>query len=603
MVKKLIIFSLFLVCVTVNAKPFIDEEVLKAMRAVHLEQQGIYQSLIIFFKSNYRKDVFVQVMRRDSTLLLMPLDFMPVVVVTFLPTDKIYKKLISFPGTLYIALNKPADEKVEISSHSIKPKVPFRYPGIDLWWEHGFDGHKGVLGLIDSGIAPDHPALSTKKIIINKTATSHYIDYPFGVRTAHGTGVACIYAGLPPESTQYLQGVAYKTPVILSTLAGEGTAHKHHFGLTYSSLNWLLASKYRPSVINYSFGNGSVTCPFCPDWSGLSKIVDYIVNQKKILWVTSAGNNGYIKQKGRPPFVSTMTVPAESYNALTVANMNMYSNTNATNRKFDRQSHAIYYTSSRGPTLIGRKKPDIAAPGNDTWTCAPDPKKYQLNYLKSMHYKNGYRFMGGTSSAAPHVGGAVLLLNDAGITNPMAIKALLINSADTWTDSNKPGPDDPNFAYQGGHRQVIGSEWNPTYGWGYMNLQTAFYQRKFIIEDKLSLNKPLVEYRIRMHYQDKVTLVHERRVGFNNKGRLWQLSHLDLEILDASNGKLLAKDGSSIDNVHQVSLCNSLNLSRCFQLAPREVIVRVRLQSSRIDGSTEESFALALPVKITTTVK
>ncbi|WP_131782876.1 S8 family peptidase [Legionella gresilensis] len=598
MVKKLIILSLYLVIVTVNAKPFIDKEVLRAIQAVHLEQQGIYQSLLIFFKSDSKKKFFVKVMEKDPSLLLTPLDFMPVVVVTFLPTDKTYKKMTSFPGVLYIALNKPAAEKVEISPHSIKPKVPFRYPGIDLWWEHGFIGHKGVLGLIDSGIAYDHPAFLTKKIIINKTPASHYIDYPFGVRTAHGTGVACIYAGLPLENTQYLRGVAYETPVILSTLAGEGTAHMHNFGLTYSSLNWLLSSPYRPTIINYSFGNGNVTCPSCPDWSGLSKVVDYIINQKKILWVTSAGNNSYIKQKKKPPFVSTMTVPAESYNALTVANMNMYSNSDATNRKFDRQSHAIYYTSSRGPTLIGRKKPDIAAPGNDTWTCAPSPKKYQLNYLKSMHYKNGYRYMGGTSSAAPHVGGAVLLLNDAGITSPIAIKALLINSADTWTDSNKPGPDDPNFPYKGGHRQIIGSEWNPTYGWGYMNLQTAFYQRNFIIEDNLSPKKPAREYRIKMRYQDKVTLVHERRVGFNKKGRLWRLSHLILEILDASNGKLLAKDDSSIDNVHQVSLCNALNLSRCFKIAPREVIVRVSLKSSSIDGSSIEPFALALPTNI-----
>ncbi len=588
--------------VALNAKPFIDDDVLRAMQLTHSGQKDPFQSLIIFFNSIDKRDEFIKSLQGDLTISLSRLDFMPVAIVTFVPTTRIYRKITASPHIRYIALNKPASEKIEVSPQSVRPapavKVPFRYPGIDLWWEHGFKGQSGVLGLIDSGIAPDHPAFLGKKIIINKTPSSHYIDYPFGIRTAHGTGVACIYAAFPHDKSKYVRGVAYKTPVILSTLAGEGTAHRYNFWLTYSSLNWLLSfTQYKPSVINYSFGNGDVTCHLCPDWSGLGKIVDYIVNHNKILWVTSAGNNGYIKQKKHAPFVSTMTVPAESYNALTVANMNMYVNDEVSSRKFDRLSHAIYYTSSRGPTRIGRKKPDIAAPGNETLTCAPNPDKYQLNYPAIMKYKDGYRFMGGTSSAAPHVGGAVLLLRDAGIHNPMAIKALLINSADTWTDSNKPGPDDPNFKYLGGHHKVVGSEWNPTYGWGYMNLQTAFYQRKFIIEDNLTAKKPVALYRIKMRYQDKITLVHERRVGFNKKGRLWKLSHLVLEIFDATNNKLLARDDSSIDNVHQVSLCNPAYLNLCFQEKPKEVIVKVSLKNEKIEGSKQEDFALALPTK------
>ncbi|WP_419420804.1 S8 family serine peptidase [Legionella sp. D16C41] len=600
MVRKVIVCFLCFFSFVVNGKPFIDKDVRQAMQLSYLGQQGVFQSLFLFFNSNEKRNAFIDVIKTNPNLSVMSLNFMPVAIVTFIPTAKIYKKITQSADILYIALNKPANEKVELSSHSTHPRVPFRYPGIDLWWQHGFKGYQGVLGLIDSGISPEHPALAGKKVIINKTSDSHYIDYPFGVRTAHGTGVACIYAGFPRDKNQHVRGVAYKTPIILSTLAGEGTAHQHHFWLTYSSLNWLLSSSYQPTVINYSFGNGDVTCPFCPDWSGMGKIVDYIVNQKKILWVTSAGNNGYIKQRKSAPFVSTLTVPAESYNALTVANMNMYTNAKATARKFNRQSHAIYFSSSRGPTLIGRKKPDIAAPGNDTLTCAPDPKKYQLHYPSAMQYKNGYRLMGGTSSAAPHVGGAVLLLNDAGIVNPIAIKALLINSADTWTDSNKPGPDDPTYAYRGGHHPIAGSQWNPTYGWGYMNLQTAFYQRHFIIESKLTLKKPVLIYHLKIRPQDKITLVHERRVGFNKNGQLWHLSQLKLEILDMKSGKQLAKDDSAIDNVHQVSLCNAANLIQCFQTKPKEIIVKVSLNDKRIDGSNEEPFALALPTKVIT---
>jgi serine protease AprX len=494
----------------------------------------------------------------------------------------------------YIALNKPAGEKIEISLHTKKPKIQYRYPGIDKWWAKNYKGQSGIIGIIDSGLAPDHPALATKKIIINQTEKSGFTNYPYGVRSPHGTGVACIYAGYPIKEDGDIRGVSYKAPIILSTLAGEGYKNKDNFWITYSSLNWLFSlNPLRPSVINYSFGNGEVTCSSCPDWSGMSKVVDYIVNKHKILWVTSAGNNGYTKPKSKAPFKSTMTVPADNYNALTVANMNMYvADEEDDTRKFHREKHAIRYTSSRGPTLSGRKKPDITAPGNDTYTCAPNPRKYHFNY-SGMNYEEGYRLMGGTSAAAPHVGGAILLIQEAGITNPMAIKALLINSADTWTDSNKPGPDDPDYPYKGGHHPVPGSEWNRTYGWGYMNMNTAFNQRAHLILNKLTIENPVIEYQLKLIPQDKITLVHERRVGFDKQGAPWKFSNLKLELIDLIDHKSLVHDQSSLDTVHQVSLCSLYSEELCVKGKPLEVIVRITLLSTALDGVNEEPFALA----------
>ncbi|MBA2656271.1 MAG: S8 family peptidase [Tatlockia sp.] len=579
-----------------QAQPVIDRDVLSAIQAGSLIRSNSYQSLIVLFQSDTKRDAFVNALQNDKKLTLNRLNFMPAAIVTFKPNAQIYKQVTSFDGISYIGLNVPASEKNEKLSQATRPKVVFRYPGINLWWQQGFNGHGGVLGLIDSGVAADHPGLSGKKIIINQSDSSHYSKHPFGVRTAHGTGVACIYAGFPQHEAPQVRGVAYKTPTIMSTLAGEGKEHKSNFWLTYASLNWLLSQPdYRPSVINYSFGNGNVSCSWCSDWSAMGKIVDYIINNNKILWVISAGNNGYLNQKKQAPFTSTMTVPAESYNALTVANMNYDTSADSPDQKGNKPNHAIFYTSSRGPTLIGRKKPDLAASGNATLTCAPPPEKYQIKYSKSMDYKNGYRLMGGTSSAAPHVGGAVLLLRDAGITNPIAIKALLINSADSWTDSNSPGPEDPNFSYHGGHYQVNGSEWNPTYGWGHMNLKTAFEQRKFIAQDKLSLKSPAKFYRLELSPFDKVTLVHERRIGFNADGSFWQLSPLKLEILDSNQTRPLMLDESTIDTVHQVSLCKTTQTEPCAYTKPKEVVIKVSLNDARLDGSEYEEFALALP--------
>lgn len=588
--KTAFIVLLYMVSAISSAKPTIDREVYRALQDTSVHSP--IMSLMVFFNSLNAANQFKSAIPPSAEIHETVLNFMPVVIVTYPKKIPLFDKIVAVPTVVYIALNKPAGEKIEIGPHATKPKVPFRYPGIDLWWENGYKGQSGVIGLIDSGIAPDHPALAAKNVIINKSQLSKYMH---GVRSAHGTGVACIYAGYPRNKKQRVRGFAYKAPVILSTLAGEGSDNSEDFWLTYSSLNWLLSeSKIIPSVINYSFGNGDITCKDCPDWSGMSKVVDYVVNQKKILWVTSAGNNGYIKQKRIYPFASTMTIPADSYNALTVANMNMYASEDETSsRRFSRFTHAIRYTSSRGPTLIGRKKPDITAPGNDTYTCAPDPIKYGIKYSTEMNYEDGYRLMGGTSSAAPHVGGAILLLKEAGIHNPMAIKALLINSADTWTDSNKPGPHDPEHHYRGGHHRVGGSEWNPTYGWGYLNMQNAFYQRKQIIADHLTLDKPEVEYRMKISNKDKITLVHERRVGFNAHNKPWKFSHLKLEMYDYKSGRFLAGDQSAIDNVHQISLCNAQNLRYCFLPTSREVLIRVSLVSPKLEGSGQEDFALA----------
>ncbi|MBA2649083.1 MAG: S8 family serine peptidase [Legionella sp.] len=552
-----------------------------------------YISVILFFNSYNKVPSFIQQFSELEHVTLEPLNFMPAIIVTSYKDPALLKKISTFPSLAYIALNTPAGEKIEINSITNKPKNSFRYPGVSKWWSQNFIGQSGVIGIIDSGIDPTHPALISKKIIINKTKHSGFGSYHKGIRSPHGTGVACIYAG-DPLYGENIKGLSYKAPTILSALAGEGNKTLENFSLTYSSLNWFFSlKKYKPSIINYSFGNGQIACHSCPDWSGMSKVVDYIVNKYNILWVTSAGNNGYIKSRKTPPFTSTMTVPADNYNALTVANMNMYAlDTSEVQRKFSRDKHAIRYTSSRGPTLLGRKKPDITAPGNDTYTCTPQPKKFPT-LAQQKHYDTNYRLMGGTSAAAPHVGGAVLLIQESGITDSMAIKALLINSADAWADSNKPGPDDPAFPYKGGHHPVIGSHWNPTYGWGYMNLEKAFYQRDHLFLNHLKPSDPVKEYILEVKPQDKITLIHERRVGFNNQGTLWKLSHLALEVFAQESNERLAIDASSQDTVHQVSICDYKKTQSCEGTTSIKVIVRISLLDSKIDGAKIEPFALA----------
>ncbi len=596
---------LFILTMTASARGQIDADVLSGLNDPDVKRYKAsfatqYISVLIFLNSNADPEKFIDFLHELGEIEANKLEFMPIIAAV-VPKDKtILNRIAEHASVAQISSNRAGSEELEVSAQSILLSSSPTNPVVNNWWDHGYTGQRGVIGLIDSGVAVKHIGLLNKKIIMRKEVGSGYSDYPDGIRSAHGTGVACIYAGLGTYSYPRDIGIAYGARTIVSGLAGEGVGDPKDLFQTLGTMDWMLTrAEIKPTVINYSFGNGLHACPTCPDWSGLAKTVDYVINHEKIMWVKSAGNQGYIDPKAEAPYASTMTIPADNYNGITVANMSPTIHQDGVSiQTSDRQVHTISPKSSRGPTINGRKKPDLSAPGEDTWTCAPDPDQYQFNYTDAMHYKSGFRFMGGTSSAAPHVGAAILLMQDAGIDNPMMEKALLLNSADAWTDSNQPGPREANGVYQQSHYPVMGSAWNRTYGWGYINLQKAFDERNNLILDALTPQHPVKEYEAVLPVGAKVTLVHERRVGYLEDNTEWKLSHLSLEIVDAQTNQSLMKDDSAIDTVHQVAHCERKEGDRVCADTTKEVRVkiRVKLLSDHIEGSEDEPFALAASV-------
>ncbi len=538
-------------------------------------------------------------------------------IVAQLPAQKnLILALQQDPAIAEITLALGGSEELEISTAALLLKPSYVYPNISNWWQHGYTGKKGVVGLLDSGVALEHPGLRKKMITVRKEPDSTYYNYVNGVRTPHGTGVACIIGG----NLESRPGIAFGVKDYLVAMAGDVMSEGDDFHaqqLTYESLDWmLLRNASLPSVINYSFGHGNAAAVGTQEWSSMAKVVDHIVQDYNILWVKSAGNNGWIAPQ-QPShdeyYVSTLTIPAENYNALTVANINAVIETGSGEYKTpDRSLHSARYSSSRGPTKIGRKKPDLAAPGHDTRTCAPDENRYAVAenpYFSPYSSSEAYdpssetRLMGGTSAAAPHVTGAVLLAQEAGIREAMAIKALLINSADAWTDNNQPTPDDPKYPCVSdeplcGHKQVLGSHWDRTYGWGYINMQTAFDERNNIVLSTLSKGNRTRIFHTVMAVGDKVTLVHERRVGYHHNDAEWELTPIYLEIYHAKTGKLLDADHSTIDSVHQVAYVPEHTFALT-ESKPIPVIIKVKLPDRvMIDGAAKEPFALVASGKV-----
>jgi Subtilase family len=222
--------------------------------------------------------------------------------------------------------------------------------------------------------------------------------------------------------------------------------------------------------------------------------------------------------------------------------------------------------SSQGPSPGGRKKPDIVA-------LAAGTNSGGMSVLEQRYVANGRleRSETGTSFASPQVAGAAALLYGAGVTDPLVVKGVLL-------DSTTLGRADANSA--------MGTQtaWQPDWGWGELNLDSAYQQRNNFAADGVRA-RDVRFYRAGVAAGDRATLVWNRRVA----GPLVQtippqaltLSNLDLFEYDASQNQQ-ASSTSTIDNVEQV---------RAVQ--PGTVVYKVKDQSSTVDGLPAEPFALA----------
>ncbi|MFL5909391.1 MAG: S8 family serine peptidase [Gaiellaceae bacterium] len=432
--------------------------------------------------------------------------------------------------------------------------------GAPSFWSAGHTGGSGAadtipvnLAIENDKIQEDHPAFA---------GLTFQRPPDVGIGTScgsgagscdHGTAVASLAisrgaSGCPicvgADANQ--KGVAPGLRTVLDADA-DGTHEPLHFDVFTWELGLpsggVSGTTYPANVFSDSHGVTNITVDDNVD----SRAEDATLSEYGGSRAEPAGNDG--------PTSQTLVDSCIAYDVLCMGAFDKGSNFT------DASDDTMASYSSRGPTIGGRKKPDLVAVGSAAYAD-------RLWWIHNTLWSGG---LSGTSFAAPQGAGAAALLLGSGITDPLAQKAILIESA-------RPGRATPASA--------MGTQttWQPDWGWGELDLSRALAERTSFATATVP-SYGVRFYRASTAAGDRATLVWNRRGSMclttGCQVNLLTLSNLDLQQVDAATGSLQAQSNSSIDNVEQVRSPGA-----------GQVIYKVRA-TSNVDGLSGEPFALA----------
>ena len=359
----------------------------------------------------------------------------------------------------------------------------------DTFWTAGITGAVWDAAIVDCGIDGSHPDLTVDYSgVFHATGVSNplYNDNPASTDDfqGHGTHVAGIVASTHPT----YQGVAYGIDALINAKAGWKTTSGSaamYYSDAMAAIDWSLNGAGQDAdVISYSYGGGTTNGD-----SAFEHYMDAIAYYLNTPVVVSAGNSG--------PTSGTVGAPSCAFNVIGVGAID-------DKNTISRADDFIASYSSRGPTLDGRIKPDISAPGSNIMSANNDWENFLAPHFVSKS---------GTSMAAPHITGSVLLILDYKDTqwSSEAVKALLLNTAE---DRGTTGPD-----YD--------------YGFGYVDLWHTYFHRDDVFTGTID-DQP--EGQVEKYFKgpiytnDLATLVWNRHVDYI--GSAYPTSYLPVSDLD-----------------------------------------------------------------------
>ena len=303
------------------------------------------------------------------------------------------------------------------------------------------DGSGEMIAITDTGLDRDHPDINGRVIGVY---TQFGLDpSPADTNTGHGTHIALTVAG-DGTSDSAAQGIAPGANIVFYALEHDATGVFGRQGSIYNMLKD--AEQMTARIVVNAWGSNGNYGQYTAD----SRSVDILVVDKPAMMpVFSVGDRG---SSG----ASQVTAPATAKNVLAVGVSTTGSGGSAAIGSVD----AI---SSLGPSLDGRIKPDVVAPGMELCSGRAEEAKYPAgNVCATGTHANGeslYMSVSGTSQAAAVAGGVSALTREfireeIGISAPSGslVKAAVINGA-----VDLGAADIPNYAE----------------GWGQINLENT----------------------------------------------------------------------------------------------------------------------------------
>ena len=470
--------------------------------------------------------------------------------------------LAESPLVFQVLKNRPTEYDLDVS-------VPALH--YDNWWNEDppIEGYPFDFGIVDSGVVQDHPAFSCATIFIQHPDST--IINPHGTHVA-GIAISC-------DST-YQGGIQDVDAVIWANRGGSSDQF-----LTMSNMDWMMTAPQLPEVINHSQSYGIANVD---DYNSNDSFYDAFIDFYDTMVIKSAGNEGWgddttdCSHSDPVEPAPCITHPATAYNLITVANMD-------DGDSLPLGNDVRHESSSVGPTVGGRRKPDITAPGtnikstNSEWDGATGA---DLTDTCGDETTVGDDFIecSGTSMAAPHVAAAIVLMEDGGNHIPMAQKAVLLNTTHAWSSNETEMLFDDGL--------VQGSHWDMSYGWGYLNMtQANIHKDDYFTGSVISKNDTATPddyklYKGHMYENERATLVWQKRADTYVAGApatgLRNLSDLNIRLFDETTGVEEDSDLDGNDNVHQVAATHGSSK-----------VIKVYAWDSVFDGATSETYALA----------
>ncbi len=453
--------------------------------------------------------------------------------------------LQSRPDVAEVAENRQMTAQLSNSPYAIDA---------DTWWTAGYQGGVWVPAILDTGVRNTHDDIDhvdwSDKVCLDAANAANDPD-PSDNTSADVNGHGTHMAGIVVSNKTSYWGLARATADALNLKAAydldgsDGGSAMMYWSDMMDCADWALTHPGGGDPHADVFNLGYTACVTeTQDDSPAARFWDAVVDDWLVPAAIPAGN-----------FTDGITCtrhvgdPGIAYNVITVGNVNDTGDASSSNP--NRDYDTINPDSAWGETPGGRKKPDLSAPGTS---------------IRSSDNNTDTAFtdVTGTSAAAAHVTGAILLLQAYGITDPREQKALLINTAE---DKGASG-------------------WDMEYGWGYIDLGKAWSYKDDTLLDSISPAPDFQLYEGGWDAGDQATLVWNRQVEYNNgitPTTVYALNNLDLYVYSQDNNAQLGSDTGAIDNVHVVT--SPIN--------PVSAVIKVDAANAPFHGAAAETFALA----------